>query len=201
MELYYSQTSPYSRKVRICILEKSLSDRIALILCSPLENPEVLQHLNPLGKVPTLLMADGTALYDSPVICEYIDSLANAPMLLPRTKETRFQALRWQALGDGIMDATFAIVTEQRRTDAERSAQWLERWKRSIDRSLDVLEQEAVQQFSMEINLAQIAVGCSLGQLDFRLPDLNWRSDRLLLTDWFDLFNQRDAMQQTMPCL
>jgi glutathione S-transferase len=200
MQLYYSQTSPYSRKVRVCILEKSLSDRTSLILCNPLDNLEALQRNNPLGKVPTLLLADGTVLYDSPVICEYVDSLVADPVLIPNPRKERFQVLRWQAIGDGIMDATFSTVMENRRTDAERSNQWLERWELAIYRSLDTLEQE-VMLFSTEFNLAQITIGCALGQLDFRLSDLNWRCDRPYLTQWFGQFSQRDAMQQTMPNL
>jgi glutathione S-transferase len=129
MQLYYSQTSPYSRKVRVCILEKSLSDRTSLICCNPFDNPASLQQNNPLGKVPTLLLADGTVLYDSPVICEYIDSLAADPVLIPNLGKQRFQVLRWQAIGDGIMDATFSTVMENRRRAAYRSTWWLEWWK------------------------------------------------------------------------
>lgn len=198
MRLYYSKTSHFSRKVRVCILEKSLSDRVELILCNPFQNGDILQQMNPLSKVPMLVLKDGTSLYDSPVICEYLDGLNSTPQLIPEFRKERFNVLRLQAISDGIMDATFAIATERFRTDAEQSLSWLGRWQSAIERSLDALELE-VSGIRASINLGQIAIACALGQLDFRMHEFVWRSDRPKLAHWFAQFEQRESMQVTIP--
>ncbi len=200
MQLFYTSMSPFSRKVRVCIQEKSLQDRVELILCSPFAEVSQLQQVNPLGKVPALKLLDESSLYDSSVICEYLDSLRPDPQLIPTQGKERFQVLRLQAVGDGIMDATFATVTETRRTDAERSGEWLKRWQLAIDRSLDLLESD-VRDFPKQIDLGQIAIACALGQLDFRIPEWNWRENHSQLTTWFEEFNHRDSIQSTMPVL
>ena len=196
MQLYYSQTSPYSRKVRVFIAEKGLSDRISLVLCSPFEDGDTLQQFNPLGKVPTLVLDDGSSLYDSRVICEYLDGLDSSLLTIAPSGMERWQILRLQALADGMMDAIFSITTENRRTDAERSLKWIERWQAGITRSLDVLETE-IHHFPTDINLSHIAVGCALAQLDFRLPNLNWHSRLPNLSKWYTTFALRDSMVNT----
>src|SRR3974377_2247191 len=121
MKLYFSTTSPYVRKVRVVAIEKGLADRVELVAANPWPDPAAVVAVNPLGKVPTLVTDDGLALYDSPVICEYLDALAPAAPLLPRSGSDRWQVLRCQALCDGILDAAVAIVLERRRPEAERS--------------------------------------------------------------------------------
>jgi glutathione S-transferase len=198
MELYYSITSPYARKVQVLIIEKGLVDRVKLTLTNPFAVNEQLQRVNPLNKIPALVLDDGSSLYDSPVICEYLDSLhPHLPTILP-TGTARFKVLRQQAIADGIMDAAIATVMETRRTDAEQSKSWLARWETAIIASLNVLETEILT-CPDQIDIGQIAIGCALGYLDFRLGALNWRLDRVNLEKWFDLFATRASMQQTIP--
>ena len=198
MELYYSITSPYARKVLVLIQEKGLGDRVDLTLCNPFADADKLQQVNPLRKIPALILDDGSSLYDSPVICEYLDSLDRNISTIPAIGIDRFNVLRQQAIADGIMDAAIAIVMETRRTDAERSKSWITRWEKAINASLDVLESE-IQNCFTNIDIGQITVACALGYLDFRLSDLTWRNDRVQLTQWFDLFSTRPSMKQTIP--
>jgi glutathione S-transferase len=198
MELYYSITSPYARKVQILIIEKELVDRVKLTLCNPFADVEKLQLVNPLRKIPALVLDNSNSLYDSPVICEYLDSLDLQKSMIPPTGIARFQVLRHQAIADGIMDAAISIVMETRRTDAERSKLWLVRWEAAIIASLNVLAAE-IQNCADDIDIGQIAIGCALGYLDFRLSALNWRHDRVPLGQWYDRFAARKSMQQTIP--
>jgi glutathione S-transferase len=198
MELYYSITSPYSRKVRVLIHETGLNNRINLTLCNPFADVEKLQQVNPLRKIPALVLDDGNSLYDSPVICEYLDSLDVQISTLPIAGIARFNVLRQQAIADGIMDAAISIVMEIRRTDAERSTNWMTRWTTAINASLDVLETD-IQTCPDPVDIGQIAIGCALGYLDFRLADLHWRTDRVNLTTWFDRFATRESMKLTLP--
>jgi glutathione S-transferase len=198
MELYYSITSPYARKVRVLIHEIGLNDRVNLTLCNPFADVEKLQQVNPLRKIPALVLDDGNSLYDSPVICEYLDSLHNQISTVPIAGIARFNVLRQQAIADGIMDAAISIVMEIRRTDAERSNNWITRWTTAINASLDILETDILT-CSDPVNIGQIAIGCALGYLDFRLADLHWRTDRVKLATWFDLFATRESMKITNP--
>jgi glutathione S-transferase len=198
MELYYSITSPYARKVRVLIHEIGLNDRVNLTLCNPFADVEKLQQVNPLRKIPALVLDDGNSLYDSPVICEYLDSLDNQISTVPIAGIARFNVLRQQAIADGIMDAAISIVMEIRRTDAERSNNWITRWTTAINASLDILETDILT-CSDPVNIGQIAIGCALGYLDFRLADLHWRTDRVKLATWFDLFATRESMKITNP--
>jgi glutathione S-transferase len=198
MELYYSISSPYARKVQVLIIEKGLVDRVKLTLANPFAVNEQLQRVNPLHKIPALVLDDGSSLYDSPVICEYLDSFNPHLPTIPPTGTARFTVLRQQAIADGIMDAAIATVMETRRTDAESSKLWLARWETAIIASLNVLETE-IQTCPDQIDIGQIAIGCALGYLDFRLAALNWRHDRVNLGKWFDRFATRASMQQTIP--
>jgi glutathione S-transferase len=123
MQLYYSATSPYVRKVRVVAIEKGLDGDIELIEAMPWPDPSLIATQNPLGKVPALVLDDGTALYDSPVICEYLDTLGEGNRLLPPVGPARWRSLRIQALADGIMDAAVSIVLERRRSAELRSSE------------------------------------------------------------------------------
>jgi glutathione S-transferase len=198
MELYYSITSPYARKVQVLIIEKGLAERVKLTLANPFAMNEQLQRVNPLNKIPALVLDDGSSLYDSPVICEYLDSFNPHLPTIPPTGTARFKVLRQQAIADGIMDAAILTVMETRRTDAERSKSWISRWESAVSASLNVLETE-IQTCPDQVDIGQIAIGCALGYLDFRLAALNWRHDRVNLGEWFDRFATRVSMQQTVP--
>lgn len=198
MKLFYANTSPYARKVRVVAAEKGLDGRIEAILCNPFDESPELKAVNPLGKVPSLLLDNGDVLYDSPAICEYLDSLAADSRLIPEEGSSRWVVLRRHALADGILDAAFAIVMERRRPEGEQSPSWMERWAAAIGRSLDAVETE-IGSFPAKPDLAHIAVACALAYLDFRLPDLEWRNARPATEKWFDKFAERPSMKDTRP--
>jgi len=197
MKLFYANTSPYARKVRIVAAEKELDDRIEFVLCNPFAEVPELKKVNPLSKVPSLLSDDGEVLYDSPVICEYLDSLVPGNSLIPQGA-ARWSVLRLQALGDGILDAAFSLVMERRRPESEQSSSWIQRWTQAIDRSLNALEGE-IEGFSGDVNLAHVTTGTALGYLDFRLADIDWRTPRPRMVTWYDTFSGRPSMIRTRP--
>lgn len=198
MKLYSSPTSPFARKVRIVIREKGASQLIAEEMVAALSDPAELHAANPLGKVPALLLDDGTALFDSPLICEYLDATLDGPTLLPPTGPARWQAQRLHAIGDGIADAAVALIFEKNRPEPERSENWMGRWRRAIIRSLDLLEAEAMS-LDGQTTLGTIAVECALDYLDFRHDDLSWREGRPHLAAVFKKTSGRAAFQETAP--
>lgn len=197
MKLIYAGPSPYSRKVRVVIAEKGLGDEIQFTACNPFEDAPDLRAANPLGKVPVLVLDDGTVLFDSPIICEYLDGLGNGHRLLPEGVPG-WTVRRRHALADGLLDAAFNIVIERRRPESERSASWIERWGGAIDRVLARVDAE-VGDLGAEPTLAHIAFGCALGYLDFRLPDRPWRDKNPKAAAWFSKFSERPSMAATKP--
>jgi glutathione S-transferase len=197
LKLYYAPTSPYARKVRMVVIEKGLQDRVETVVAIPYEGPPALQAANPLGKVPALVTDDGRAIFDSPVICAYLNSLASEQALIPDGSE-RWRVLTNEALCDGILDAALGIVMEGRRPEAQRSPDWLDRWPTAILRSLDAVEAK-ISGFEGDLTIAQLCLGAALGYLDFRLPDLSWRSGRPNTKAWFDAFSRRESMIETNP--
>lgn len=168
MKLYYSPTSPYSRKVRILAASYGLD--VEILTTNPLEDDPEFLKVNPLAKVPALIM-NGRAIFDSPVIAEYILREAG----VDRTSDAYLKQLEIQAFCDGITDAAVATVMEDRRVDAEKSGMWLARWDNAIDRCLAVLEQE-IDEVAREWSLASIAAATTLDYLCFRLPTINWQA-------------------------
>ncbi len=197
MKLFYAKTSPYSRKVRLVIHEKGLNQAITSIVCNPFDKVAELEAANPLGKIPTLVLEEGAALYDSPVICEYLDTLSH-DRLIPESGTERWNVLRWQALCDGILDAAYNIVMERRRNAQEQSADWIDQWKAQVIRSLNNIDTH-FDTLPAQISLAQLSLGATLGYLDFRLADLDWRNQRPMLTSWYGDFSIRASMQGTRP--
>lgn len=198
MRLYYSETSPYARKVRLVVREKGLQDRVEELLCRPFDDPAELIAANPLGKVPALILDQGQCLYDSPVLCAYLDQLTPEPELIPQKGPARWNTLRWEALSDGILDAAYNLVMERRRPEGESSPTWLNRWIGEIGRCLNKVEID-LELLPAQLTLAQLALATALGYLDFRLPDLAWRGGREGLGAWYRDFSQRPAMQDTWP--
>lgn len=197
MKLFYSEASPYARKCRVVAIEKQLDDRIETITAAPLENPQELRAANPLGKVPALILDDGTSFCDSPLICEYFDTIGDGPVLIPVSGPARWQILRIHALGDGILDAAVATMMEKRaRPENEQSPKWIERWAMAVDAGLATLEKE-VPSFTDTPDLGQITVGCALGYLDLRFDDLDWRSKFPKLAAWYEAFSKRSSMVTT----
>ncbi len=197
MELRYSPTSPYARKVRVTAIELGLDGRIEGVVTLPWDAATDLPKDNPLGKVPLLVTDDGQKLYDSPVICEYLDSLAGGD-LFPAAGTARWTALRRQALADGMMDATALCRLEGMRPPERQSADWIARQRRAIERGLDVLEAEAPE-LQGDVTIGHITIGCALGFIDFRLPDDRWRDGRPALAAWYEDFAARPSMAATVP--
>jgi glutathione S-transferase len=199
MKLFYSAQSPFARKVRVLIAEKAIAN-VALITVSPFEKPPELLAVNPLSKVPSLLLDDGMVLYDSRVICEFLDSLDDSAHLIPAHGQSRWTALRRHALADGLMDTTLLLALEvNRRPEHERSPQWIDRWCTTIRQTVDALESE-IEQLPEVVDISHIAIGCALAYLDFRAADhVSWRDHGPRLAKWFTGFEQRPAMQTTRP--
>ena len=199
MKLYYSPTSPYVRKVTVLAIEVGLEASIEKIPLDPKVSADGLVSDNPLAKVPTLVADDGTQLYDSPVICEYLDSLHDGPKLLPTVGKARWLVLRQQALADGLLDAALLCMIEaMRRPEQYRWQGWVEHQMDKILRAADSFEAEC-EVLEGPLTLGSITVACALGYLDFRFPGMGWRSARPALTDWFSRFAERDSMQRTVP--
>ena len=199
MKLYSSQLSPFARKVRILILEKSLQDQIAIIDSNPYEATDEHLQANPLSKVPTLVTSNGECIYDSYVICEYLDALSGEH-LMPQNGEERLLALRQLALTDGMLQQTFNIAVElNRREEHERSMKWVNRWAESLVRGVDALA-DSLPGYEGVLSLPHIGLVCTLDYLDLRASDqLDWRAQQPALNAWYDDFGQRPAMQQTKP--
>jgi glutathione S-transferase len=201
MKLWYSPPSPFARKVRASAIELDLAERIELILTPvvPTEPNPILVAENPLAKLPALEAQDGTVLYDSRTICEYLDALAGGGRLFPAAGAARWDALRRQALGDGIMDAgilrRYELVL---RPEALRWADWLRGQQAKIDHALDAAEREAGR-WGEACDIGHLTMACALGWLDFRFPAFDWRANRAALGAWYAGILQRRSLAQTMP--
>jgi len=196
MKLCYSGTSPFVRKVVVSAIELGLDNRIERQPTSAWDPATKLVEINPLSKVPALITDSGEALYDSPVICEYLDSLGGN-RLFP-SGAARWTALRLQALADGIMDAGVSARMEAQRPAEKQSADWAARQKAAIRRALDALEAEAAS-LDGQLTIGQVAVGCALGYLDFRYAADEWRKGRPKLAAWYEGFAKRPSMSTTVP--
>lgn len=197
MKIRFSPTSPYVRKVMICAIELGLADRIAKKATNPWDPDTDLPDDNPIGKVPALILEDGTVYFDSRVICEYLDSLTGSGRLFP-VGDARWAALRLQAMADGILDASVARFLEAKRDPGQRSQAWLARQRDIVHRTLDAMEKE-VQAWGDAVNIGQAAAGAALGYVDFRFADDSWRQGRPALDAWYAGFSQRPSMLQTVP--
>lgn len=196
MKLYYSATSPYVRKVMACAITRGLEGRIALHPSNPHASPDDLLADNPTSKVPCLVTDDGLSLYDSPVICEFLDSLGDAPALFPVTSAARWRALKFQAMGDGILDAAVPCRGElQKPSEAARDAQ-IARFKAAMSRTVDALEAAPPH---AHVDIGSIAVACALGYLDFRFGDEPWRPAHPKLAAWFEAFSANPGIAKTVP--
>jgi glutathione S-transferase len=201
MKLHHSVASPFVRKVRVVAFETGLDGRLELVTptMTPVKPDADLVKDNPLGKVPCLVTDDGTALYDSRVICEYLDSLHDERKVFPPAGPARWTALRRQAEGDGMMDAgVLARYETFLRPEQRRWPEWLEGQKGKFRRALDSLEREA-DDFGNTVDIGTISIGCALGYLDFRYGDENWRATRPRLATWFERFARRPSMAKTAP--
>jgi glutathione S-transferase len=186
MLLRSSSASPFARKIRIAAIALGLSDRIEIIPADTSDPADSLRTQNPLGKIPTLVLEDGRALYDSPVILEYLDLLAGGGEIIP-TGPDRFDVLTRAALADGVADAAILKVYEQRwREDSARSARWLDHQSGKIARGLAALDAAAPS--AGVVDVAAISLACALGYLDLRFAGA-WREERPRLAAWLGAFS------------
>ena len=198
MKLFYTPTSPYARKVRVMIYELELDEEIDTEIVFPLEPDCALTASNPLGKVPTLALIDGSTLFDSRVICAYLDTLGDTSTLLPRIGTSRWQVERAQSLGDGVMDAAYNMVMETKRPDADPSEFWMKRWEHAIRRALAEIAAD-IDTSSTEFHLGHLTYACALGYLDFRLPQLAWQTHHPELANWWKKTSARPSFIKTQP--
>jgi glutathione S-transferase len=201
VQLFYSPNSPYARKARIIIHELALSSRVEDVIVS-LPADARLRSVNPLGKIPALLLDDGSVIYDSPVICEYLDAFGNGKFFprasLFREAEGRWRALTLQALGDGLADAVVRRNQELRLAEDRRSPELILRQTAAIEAAFGVADRAAAK-FPAEPTIGEIAVACAIGYLDLRAPNDGWRDRYRQLARWLDGFSQRASALATRP--
>lgn len=200
MQLYTSPTTPFGRKVMIQILESGLQDRVEVqtVAGSPLDPGSLPLDRNPLGKIPALVPQGGEAIYDSRVICRYLDQLSGAG-LYP-AGEALWPVLTLEATADGVLEAALLMVYEARlRPEALHYAPWVEAQWSKISRALDAIEARWLPLLGGPLTMAHVAVGAALGYLDFRHAARDWRQGRPGLTAWEKAFSARPAMVATRP--
>nr|WP_283949882.1 glutathione S-transferase [Limobrevibacterium gyesilva] len=194
--MFYSPTSPYVRKVLACAISREIDKQIELVPTNPHLSPAGLLAANPLSKVPCLLTADGVALFDSPVICEYLDSLDGALQLFPRAGGPRWRALKLQAMADGILDAAVGRRMEQGKPQEAARDATMARHKAAVERTLAELEKEPPHK---ALDIGSISVACALGYLDLRFGAEPWRPAHPKLAAWFAAFSENPGLARTVP--
>lgn len=201
MKLIASLASPYARKVRIVLNEKRMECELELVDVSQTDHAAV-EH-NPLGKIPVLLLDDGTPLYDSRVIVEFLDNISPMSRLIPKGNRERIAVRRWEALADGVLDAAVLVRLESLRPNKEQSKTWIARQLGKADRGLAQMAKELGDRTWCHYDrftLADIALGCCLGWLEFRKPgDIDWRSKHPRLARHFTKLSKRAAFAATTP--
>jgi glutathione S-transferase len=199
MLLHHSHTSPFVRKVTVLLHETGLASQVEIETVDGWSEPGRLTADNPLSMVPTLVTDDGGSLFDSPVICDYLDRRHSGPKMIPDDGPARWRVLREQALADGILDSAVLIFVETvRRPQEKRWDWWLELKRRAITRSLDLLEQR-VNEFTGRVDLGTISTAVALAYLDLRGAVGEWRDGRPRLSAWSAEFARRPSMIATAP--
>ncbi len=198
MKLYIATPSPFARKARVTLLEKQVPHDV--VIDNPWQPGSQIKDLNPLAKIPTLVLDDGRVLHDSKVIFEYLE--LETPGHLPENKRDKIIHRLTEVVADGICDAVVMTFLENQRPEASRSQFWLSRQADKIRAGVHELEQQLLPSGSftvLEFGLAEIATGCMLGYLDLRYPGYDWRSDAPRLLKLYERLMQRAAFQQTIP--
>lgn len=196
MKIYYSGTSPYVRKVMVCAILRGLDGRIERHPSNPHASPADLLADNPLSRVPALVTDDGMSLFDSPVICEYLDSIGEGPALFPAAGPARWRALKLQAMGDGILDAAVPCRGEAAKPKEDARDGLIARYRAAMSRTVDALEADLP---GTGLDIGTIAVACALGYLDFRYGSEPWRPGHPKLTAWYAAFDRNPAIAATAP--
>ncbi len=198
MQLYISPTSPYARKARIVVLEKGLAEQVQITPVNPWESPVELTARNPLSQVPVLVLDNGETLYDSRVICAYLDELNTTPRLVPAGGFERILVMRMEALADGMTDTAVNVLLARRDNEGKPDTPAIERQLGKILAALRVME-EGVSGLSGQFNLGTIAYGTALSYLDLRYGELEWRARAPELAKWFKDVDNRPVMIETRP--
>jgi glutathione S-transferase len=196
VKLFYSPTSPFVRKVMACAIARGIDGHVETIRANPHESPPPLLEANPLSKVPCLIADDGMALFDSPVICEFLDGIGDTAKLFPPAGPGRWRALKQQALGDGILDAAVGRRGEMSKPSEAARQAWMARQKAAVGRSLAQLETDPPHD---GLDIGTITVACALGYLDFRFGAEPWREACPQLADWFARIAEQPAIARTAP--
>lgn len=200
MKLYTARTSPYSRKVQVVLAEKKIE--CEFVDEDPWVPQTTVPQFNPLGKIPVLVLDDGTTLYDSRVIVEYLDTVSPVSRLIPEPSRQRIAVRRWEALADGICDAVLAAVREAKRPAAQQSKEWIERQVQKMRRGVGELANELGDRpwcCGDAYTLADIATGCALGYLDLRQPAIDWRGEYPNLLKLAEKLAKRPSFADTAP--
>lgn len=204
MKLIGSLTSPFVRKVRIVAAEKFIDYEFMVDV--PWADDTHVPDFNPLGKVPVWVMEDGKTLFDSRVIVEYLDSISPAGHVLPKEPRPRIAVKRWEALADGICDAAALVFLEKKRPTSQQSPEWIRRQMGKVNAGLKAMSEELDQHKGPQswctgevFTLADIALGCALGYLEFRFPELDWRRAHPNLSELYDRLMQRPTFKDTVP--
>ena len=197
MKLHHAHTSPFARKVMACAILRGIEGRIEIVVTDPHGSPAALLLDNPLSKVPALVTDDGRPVYDSRVICEYLDTVGEAPPLFPPTGSmARLSAQVCHALADGIMDAAVARRMRFGKPMDDTRLAYVARQKAAVERGLAALEADPPEALS---HVGEVAVACALGYLDFRFADEPWRAAHPRLADWFGKVSREPALARTAP--
>ncbi|MBC6416400.1 MAG: glutathione S-transferase N-terminal domain-containing protein [Rhodospirillales bacterium] len=201
MQLTHSPSSPFVRKALATAIETGAAERLTLVPADPWNPDDPLPHTNPLGKVPALVAEDGSILTGSTLVAEYLDSLHDGRKLFPAEGAERWRALRLHALADGMLEAAVARVIEQLRRPADKIWEgWIDRQNEKIRRTLDVVEAlAAAGELAEEPSIGELTLACLFGYLDFRFPDVAWRSGRPALTAWNAVVQARPSLRETQP--
>lgn len=200
MKLHWAKASPFVRKVMVVAHEGGIAHKLQLIetSVSMSEANPLVQRSNPLSKIPTLLLEDGSTLYDSRSICEYLDSLHQRTKLFPEAP-ARWDALRRHSLGDGLMDTLILWRQERLKPQDRQTPAWLETYACKVDVTLQQLDAEAAALRERAFDIGHVALGCALGYIDFRFADLGWRNHAPRLAAWHATFEARASAIATHP--
>lgn len=198
MQLLMSPPSPFVRKVRVTLRETGLLDQVeeVRITTSPMASDATLMSANPVAKIPTLLRDDGPAIYDSRVICRYLDARAGSKLY---PESPLWEVLTLEATADAIMDAAVSMVYEVRFKGASASAEWIEAQWGKAERALNAVNDRWASHLSGPLTMGQIGIGCALGYLDLRHAERDWRAQAPRLAGWFETFSSRESMSATAP--
>lgn len=199
MKLISSGPSPFARMARVTVYETNQQDAVEVVdvATTPMDTHSTVASANPVGKIPALVREDGPAIYDSRVICRYLDARAKAG-LYPEAR--LWEVLTLEATAHGITEAALAIVYEARfREEALRSEDWIEAQWAKAARALDAVNARWMSHLQGPVDMSHIAMGCALGYIDFRLGERNWRQGRDGLAAWYAAFSERASMQATQP--